>query len=53
MQSQLVEMGFERESVIALLEQQERKGNPIIDVDQALNLMVKQHMGWMHDFEKN
>lgn len=53
MQSQLSEMGFERDGIIALLEQQEKKGNPLVDVDQALNLMVKQSYGYEHDFAEN
>ena len=33
LQSQLTEMGFERDSIRALLEQQEKKGTPVVDVD--------------------
>ena len=43
-------MGFEREMVATLIEVQERKGEPIVDVDQALNLLFKGPNGYTHDF---
>jgi hypothetical protein len=34
-------MGFKREAAIALIRHYERKGNPIKNVDEALDYMTK------------
>lgn len=43
-------MGFERKSVIALIQSQEDKGSPVKTIEDALELLIIGDNGYRHDF---
>ena len=53
LESQLVSFGFKREAVIALLESQEKKGQPVKSVENALELILPGDNGYRHDYMKS
>jgi hypothetical protein len=49
----LVQFGFGRKAVIALLESQDRIGRPIKSVENALELILPGPNGYKHDFNRD